>query len=200
MIADRNVAATNLRAGSLAAIFLMATSQAAGLGLNAMPGQGPKRGGAINAMPGIYVFLSRKAMILPNKSLIGDRNQGAVTGAALILVIGAAYISVSFPDVVGVRSDAARSKATVAFIAFSLAVYLALGTAPAAFLVFVGGFHGLILSIGLTIFIYVGYARSDLLGGHRDNRMLLALGAIVGALTWYMGARSVTTIFAFLGV
>lgn len=120
--------------------------------------------------------------------------------AALTSVIGAAYTSVSFLDVVGVRSDAARSKATVGFIAFSLAVYLALGTAPAAILVFVGGFNGLILPIGLTIFTYIGYARSDLMGGHRYNRVLLALGAIVCALTWYMGARSVTTIFAFLGV
>ncbi len=84
------------------------------------------------------------------------------------------------------RSDAARSKATVGFIAFSLAVYLALGTAPAAILVFVGGFNGLILPIGLTIFTYIGYARSDLMGGHRYNRVLLALGAIVCALTWYM--------------
>ncbi|WP_111559165.1 NRAMP family divalent metal transporter [Paracoccus sediminilitoris] len=119
--------------------------------------------------------------------------------AALTSVIGAAYTSVSFLDVFGVRSERARSLATVAFIAFSLAVYVAMGTAPAAILVFVGGFNGLILPIGLTIFTYIGFARSDLMGGHRYNRILLWASAITCALTWYMGAVSVSSIFAFLG-
>ncbi|WP_378948802.1 NRAMP family divalent metal transporter [Paracoccus sp. R86501] len=119
--------------------------------------------------------------------------------AALTSVIGAAYTSVSFLDVFGVRSDRARSIATVVFIAFSLLVYVAMGTAPAAILVFVGGFNGLILPIGLTIFTYIGFARSDLMGGHRYNRLLLWASAATCALTWYMGAVSVSTIFAFLG-
>ncbi|MBM3604052.1 MAG: divalent metal cation transporter [Alphaproteobacteria bacterium] len=119
--------------------------------------------------------------------------------AALTSVIGAAYTSVSFLDVLGIRHDKGRSRATVAFIAFSLAIFLTLGAAPAAILVFVGGFNGLILPIGLTIFTWIGFARSDLMGGHRYNRVLLGLGAVVCALTWYMGARSVGTIFAFLG-
>ncbi|WP_108502965.1 NRAMP family divalent metal transporter [Paracoccus indicus] len=119
--------------------------------------------------------------------------------AALTSVIGAAYTSVSFLDVFGVRSERARSIATVCFIAFSLLVYVAMGTAPAAILVFVGGFNGLILPIGLTIFTYIGFARSDLMGGHRYNRLLLWASAATCALTWYMGAVSVSTIFAFLG-
>ena len=119
--------------------------------------------------------------------------------AALTSVIGAAYTSVSFLDIFGVRSERARSLATVVFIAFSLAVYVAMGTAPAAILVFVGGFNGLILPIGLTIFTYIGFARSDLMGGHRYNRILLWASAITCALTWYMGAVSVSSIFAFLG-
>ena len=57
----------------------------------------------------------------------------------------------------------------------------------------------LILPIGLTIFIYIGFARADLMGGHRYNRPLLILGALTCALTWYMGVKSVGTIFAFLG-
>jgi len=119
--------------------------------------------------------------------------------AALTSVIGAAYTSVSFLDVFGVRGERGRSMATVAFIAFSLLVYLGMGTAPAAILVFVGGFNGLILPIGLTIFTYIGFARSDMMGGHRYNRILLLASGITCALTWYMGARSVSTIFAFLG-
>ena len=118
--------------------------------------------------------------------------------AAITSVIGAAYTSVSFMTVFRPMDDRARNIATVLFIAVSLAIYLALGTAPAALLVFAGGFNGLILPIGLTIFTYIGFARSELMGGHRYSRPLLALSVIVCALTWYMGLRSISTIFAFL--
>ena len=118
--------------------------------------------------------------------------------AAITSVIGAAYTSVSFMTVFRPMDDRARNIATVLFIAVSLAIYLALGTAPAALLVFAGGFNGLILPIGLTIFTYIGFARSDLMGGHRYSRPLLALSVIVCALTWYMGLRSISTIFTFL--
>lgn len=120
--------------------------------------------------------------------------------AAITSVIGAAYTSVSFLTVFRDMDERGRNMATVAFIAVSLAIYLAIGTAPAALLVFVGGFNGLILPIGFTIFMYVGYARPDLLGGHHYNRILLALGALVCLLTWYMGFKSIGPIFAFLAV
>ncbi len=119
--------------------------------------------------------------------------------AAITSVIGAAYTSVSFLVVFRQMGDRDRNIATVIFIAVSLAVYLSLGTAPAAILVFVGGFNGLILPIGLTIFTYVGFARSDLMGGHVYNRPLLIASAAVCALTWYMGFKSIGPIFAFLG-
>ncbi|WP_313352476.1 divalent metal cation transporter [Paracoccus sp. (in: a-proteobacteria)] len=119
--------------------------------------------------------------------------------AAITSVIGAAYTSVSFLTVFSEMNERMRNLITVVFIAVSLAIYLSIGTAPAALLVFVGGFNGLILPIGLSIFIYVGFARSDLLGGHRYNRPLLALGALVCILTWYMGFKSIGPIFAFLG-
>lgn len=119
--------------------------------------------------------------------------------AAITSIIGAAYTSVSFMTVFRAMNDRARNIATVVFICISLAVYLALGTAPAALLVFAGGFNGIILPVGLTIFTWIGFARSDLLGGYRYSRPLLALSAAVCALTWYMGIKSVGTIFAFLG-
>ena len=118
--------------------------------------------------------------------------------AAITSVIGAAYTSVSFLTVFTHLDERKRSFATVVFIFLSLLVYVAMGTAPAAILVFVGGFNGLILPIGLSIFTYVGFARPDLMGGHRYNRPLLIASAIVCALTWYMGWKSVGTIFAFL--
>lgn len=131
---------------------------------------------------------------------LGLRVFGLVLWAAAITsVVGAAYTSVSFFTVFRTLEDRARNIATVAFIAVSLVIYLGLGTAPAALLVFAGGFNGLILPIGLTLFIYIGFARSDLMGGHRYNRPLLILGALTCALTWYMGVKSVGTIFAFLG-
>lgn len=131
----------------------------------------------------------------------GMRIFGVVLWAAAITsVIGAAYTSVSFLNVFKRLNDRSRNISTVIFIAFSLAVYLALGTAPAAILVFVGGFNGLILPIGLSIFTYVGFARPDLMGGHRYNRPLLVASAIVCLLTWYMGFKSIGPIFAFLSV
>ncbi|MCJ8140414.1 NRAMP family divalent metal transporter [Falsirhodobacter halotolerans] len=120
--------------------------------------------------------------------------------AALTSTIGAAYTSVSFMPVFAPMTQRSRDIATVLFIAISLAIYVAMTTPPAAILVFVGGFNGLILPIGLTIFTYVGFARSDLLGGHRYNRPLLVASAVICALTWYMGYKSVGAIFAFIGL
>ncbi|RCW88241.1 NRAMP family divalent metal transporter [Paracoccus lutimaris] len=129
----------------------------------------------------------------------GLRIFGVVLWAAAITsVIGAAYTSVSFLTVFTTLDERTRGIATVIFIFFSLLVYVVMGTAPAAILVFVGGFNGLILPIGLSIFTYVGFARPDLMGGHRYNRPLLIASAVVCALTWYMGWKSVGTIFAFL--
>ncbi|MFO1144048.1 MAG: NRAMP family divalent metal transporter [Amaricoccus sp.] len=119
--------------------------------------------------------------------------------AAITSVIGAAYTSVSFMTVFRPMDDRARNIATVIFIAVSLVIYLFLGTAPAALLVFAGGFNGLILPLGLTIFAWIGFARSDLMGGHSYSRPLLVLTFAACALTWYMGVKSIGGIFAFLG-
>jgi Mn2+/Fe2+ NRAMP family transporter len=121
--------------------------------------------------------------------------------AALTSVIGAAYTSVSFMTVFNQKmTERQRNIATIIFIAVSLVVYLLLGTAPAALLVFAGGFNGLILPIGLTIFVYVGWKRADLMSGYKYPRWLLWTGLITCALTWYMGALSVGAIFNFLKV
>lgn len=121
--------------------------------------------------------------------------------AALTSVIGAAYTSVSFVTVFKKRlTDRQRNIATLVFIAISLLVYLLLGTAPAALLVFAGGFNGLILPVGLTLFVYVGWKRADLMGGYHYPRWLLWSGVLVCLLTWYMGALSVGTIFSFLEI
>ncbi|MDE9429371.1 divalent metal cation transporter [Xenorhabdus bovienii] len=119
--------------------------------------------------------------------------------AAITSVIGAAYTSISFARVFKKQlTDRQLNIVTLCFITLSLAVYLVMGTPPAALLVFAGGFNGLILPLGLTIFVYVGWKRADLMGGYHYPRWLLWSGFITCVLTWYMGAMSISSIFAFL--
>ncbi|MDE9481508.1 divalent metal cation transporter [Xenorhabdus bovienii] len=119
--------------------------------------------------------------------------------AAITSVIGAAYTSISFARVFKKQlTDRQLNIVTLCFITLSLAVYLLMGTPPAALLVFAGGFNGLILPLGLTIFVYVGWKRADLMGGYHYPRWLLWSGFITCVLTWYMGAMSISSIFAFL--
>jgi Mn2+/Fe2+ NRAMP family transporter len=131
---------------------------------------------------------------------IGLRIFGAILWAAAITsVIGAAYTSVSFLTIFKAdMSERFRNAVTVGFIGLSLALYLLINTPPAKMLVFVGGLNGLILPIGLSIFLYAAWARSDLMGGHRYPRWLLGLGVLVCTVTWYMGYKSIGPIFALL--
>lgn len=133
----------------------------------------------------------------------GMRIFGAIFwAAALSSVIGAAYTSATFVSTFSrkVAVGWPLQLVTVGFIAVSLAIYLSIGTAPAALLVFVGGFNGLILPVGLTVFMYIGWFRPDLLGVKRYPRWLLIPGTVVTLLTWYMGSVSIGPIFAFLGI
>jgi Mn2+/Fe2+ NRAMP family transporter len=123
--------------------------------------------------------------------------------AAITSVIGAAYTSATFLSVFSKRLAGGwpLQLATVAFILVSLAVYALIGTAPAALLVFVGGFNGLILPIGLSIFMYIGWFRQrDVLGGYRYPKWLLIVGTLATLLSFWMGINSIGPIFAFLGV
>ncbi|QEM81175.1 NRAMP family divalent metal transporter [Halomonas binhaiensis] len=130
----------------------------------------------------------------------GLRAFGLILWAAGITsVIGAAYTSVSFTTVFKQGlSDTRRHHITVGFIAVSLAIFLTLGTPPAALLIFAGGFNGLILPLGLTIFMYVGWCRRDLMNDYAYPRWLLVLGSLTCLLTWYMGFESIGPIFSFL--
>lgn len=121
--------------------------------------------------------------------------------AALTSVIGAAYTSMSFITVFkkGI-TERQRNIATIIFIAVSLVIYMIMGTAPAALLVFAGGFNGLILPIGMTLFIFVAWKRQDLMNGYKYPSWLLWTGILVCALTWYMGIMSVGAIFNYLNI
>ncbi len=60
------------------------------------------------------------------------------------------------------------------------------------------GFNGLILPLGLSIFMYVGWRRSDMMDGYHYPRWLLVLGVLTCLLSWYMAFKSVGPIFAFI--
>jgi Mn2+/Fe2+ NRAMP family transporter len=131
----------------------------------------------------------------------GQRAFGVVLWAAAISsVVGAAFTSVSFFNAFSPKLTDGRPRAwaTVAFIAVSTVIYLLIGTAPSALLVFAGGFNGLILPIGFTILLYAAWRRRELLRGYPYPAWLLVLGAVVAALTWYMGITSARTIFDYL--
>ena len=113
--------------------------------------------------------------------------------------IGAAYTSVSFFSVF--KKDISlkqRNLCTSIFIALALLVYVLIGATPASLLVFVGGLNGLVLPIGLTLFVYVAACRQDLLGNYHYPMWLTVLGVLTCILTWYMGYVSFNTIFNYL--
>ncbi len=133
----------------------------------------------------------------------GMRIFGAIFwAAALSSVIGAAYTSATFLSSFSHRLAGGwpLQLATVAFIVVSLVAYLLLGTPPATLLVFVGGFNGLILPIGLTIFMYIGWFRPRLLKTDSYPTWLLIIGTLATLLTWYMGVQSIGPIFAMIGI
>ncbi|WP_025732813.1 NRAMP family divalent metal transporter [Carnimonas nigrificans] len=130
----------------------------------------------------------------------GLRAFGLIMWAAGITsVMGAAYTSISFVTVFAKGiSERRRHLLTLGFILISLVVFVLLGKPPSALLVFAGGFNGLILPLGLTLFLYIGWRRADLMHGYRYPRWLLVSGALVCVLSWYMAIDSAGPIFALL--
>ncbi|MEB5477738.1 NRAMP family divalent metal transporter [Acinetobacter pollinis] len=119
--------------------------------------------------------------------------------AGISSAIGAAYTSVSFFTVF--KKDISlkqRNTCTVIFIAAALLLFVILGATPASLLIFVGGFNGLVLPIGLTLFVYVAAFRKDLIGHQGYPKWLTVLGILTCVLTWYMGYISFNTIFHYL--
>ncbi|WP_343595896.1 NRAMP family divalent metal transporter [Acinetobacter sp.] len=113
--------------------------------------------------------------------------------------IGAAYTSVTFFS--AFKKDITlrqRNICTIVFIAAALLLFVILGATPASLLVFVGGLNGLVLPIGLTLFVYVAACRKDLLGNYDYPKWLTVLGILTCILTWYMGYVSFSTIFNYL--
>src|SRR5699024_5825199 len=133
----------------------------------------------------------------------GMRIFGAIFwAAALSSVIGAAYTSATFLSAFSRRlADGwPLQLATVAFIVVSLIVYLAAGTAPATLLVVVFCFIGLLVPICLTIFMYNGWFRPQLLRTDSYPEWLLTVGAAATLVTWDPAVQSSGPIFAMIGI
>src|SRR3990167_897057 len=119
--------------------------------------------------------------------------------AGISSTIGAAYTSVSFFTAFKKNlSPKQTNYTTITFIALALLLYVVLGATPAGLLIFVGGFNGLVLPIGLTIFVYVAACRKDMMGNYDYPKWLLILGVLTCMLTWWMGYMSFTTVFNYL--
>ncbi|WP_170297235.1 NRAMP family divalent metal transporter [Georgenia thermotolerans] len=127
---------------------------------------------------------------------LGMRLFGVILWAASITsVIGAAYTSITFVTK-PTASHRTRSLLTCLFIAVSAIVFVLVGQAPSALLIFAGAFNGLILPIGFAVILWVAWRRRDLLHGYRYPRWLLVLGVLAWLLTLYFGYNSFAGISA----
>jgi Mn2+/Fe2+ NRAMP family transporter len=127
---------------------------------------------------------------------LGMRLFGVILWAASITsVIGAAYTSISFVTK-PTTNPRTRSLLTCLFITVSAVVFVIVGQAPSALLIFAGAFNGLILPIGFAVILWVAWRRRDLLHGYRYPRWLLALGVFAWLLTLYFGYNSFAGISA----
>ena len=119
--------------------------------------------------------------------------------AALSSVIGASYTSASF--LVSTKPESAKIQdwITVIFIAISLSVFLALGTAPAVLLVFAGAFNGLVLPIGFTLILFIGIFKSNqLLHGYKYPKWLIIVGLVAVVVAWFLAWTSFGGVFDLL--
>ena len=123
---------------------------------------------------------------------VGLRVFGVVLWAAAITsVIGASYTTVTFVTSRTKTSERTRTILVCAFIVFTTAVFVAVGTAPTTLLVFAGAFNGLLLPFGIGVLLWVATRRADLLNGYAYPRLLVSVGWVAWLLTVYLAVNSV---------
>jgi Mn2+/Fe2+ NRAMP family transporter len=109
---------------------------------------------------------------------LGYRLFGIVMWAAAITsVVGSAYTSVSFLRGLGDVVERHWSRLIIAFIAASVAVFVAVGR-PVKLLILVGALNGLILPVSLGVMLVAAHRRT-VVGEYRHPRVLTALGVVV---------------------
>lgn len=129
------------------------------------------------------------------KLAVGDagyRIFGVVMWAAAISsVIGAAYTSVSFLRSFSPAIDRNYRYVVIFFILFSTLVFSFIGK-PVSVLILVGTLNGLILPIALGVMLFAAYNKK-IVGDYKHPVWMAAFGAVVVAMTAYMGILAVTT-------
>ena len=124
---------------------------------------------------------------------LGGRMFGIVMWAAAITsVVGSAYTSVSFLRSVSARIDRAPSRAIIAFIVLSTAIFLIVGR-PVAILVLVGAINGLILPVSLGVMLVAAH-RASIVGDYRHARWLTVAGIVVAVAMTALGVRALLTV------
>ena len=108
--------------------------------------------------------------------------------AAITSVVGAAFTSVSFLRALSPAVERRRRLATVAFIALSTAIFLAVGR-PVRVLVLAGAVNGFILPVALGAML-VAARRPALVGAYRHPPALALAGALTALATLALGLWS----------
>ena len=123
---------------------------------------------------------------------IGYKFFGVVMWAAAITsVIGAAYTSVSFLRSFSTVIEKNYRWFIIAFIVFSTFVFAVVGQ-PVKILVLVGTLNGLILPITLGVMLVAAYNKK-IVGEYKHPVWIAVFGAIVVAMTAFMGYMTITT-------
>lgn len=129
----------------------------------------------------------------------GLRVFGLVLWAASITsVMGASYTTVSFITSRTRTPERTRTLLVCGFIALTTLVFVLVGAAPVALLVFAGAFNGLLLPMGIGVILWVATRRADLLDGYVYPRWLLIVGWAAWMVTLYLAATSVRPALALL--
>ncbi len=117
---------------------------------------------------------------------VGYKVFGVVMWAAAISsVVGAAYTSVSFIRTFNKWIDANYRWFVIAFIVFSTFVFAVVGQ-PVKTLILVGTLNGLILPVTLLVMLVAAH-RKSIVGDYKHPVWMTIFGAIVVAMTAYMG-------------
>lgn len=117
---------------------------------------------------------------------VGYKVFGVVMWAAAISsVVGAAYTSVSFIRTFNKWIDANYRWFVIAFIVFSTFVFAVVGQ-PVKTLILVGTLNGLILPVTLLVMLVAAH-RKSIVGDYKHPVWITIFGAIVVAMTAYMG-------------
>lgn len=117
---------------------------------------------------------------------VGYKVFGVVMWAAAISsVVGAAYTSVSFIRTFTKWIDANYRWFVIAFIVFSTFVFAVVGQ-PVKTLILVGTLNGLILPVTLLVMLVAAH-RKSIVGDYKHPVWMTIFGAIVVAMTAYMG-------------